>query len=50
MVQMKFQKHLSVYQAMRHLDYWVKRFDQFEVKHTGIQEQFGKKVLIICRF
>ncbi|HEX5554480.1 MAG TPA: ring-cleaving dioxygenase [Chitinophagaceae bacterium] len=27
------------------LDYWVKRFDRLEVKHTGINEQFGKKTL-----
>ncbi|MCT2536285.1 ring-cleaving dioxygenase [Aquibacillus koreensis] len=27
------------------LDYWVKRFDRLEVKHTGIKEQFGKNTL-----
>lgn len=27
------------------LDYWVKRFDRLEVKHNGINEQFGKKTL-----
>ncbi len=32
------------------LEYWVKRFDKFDVKHTGIQEQFGKKVLSFVDF
>ncbi|MNI21210.1 putative ring-cleaving dioxygenase MhqA [compost metagenome] len=32
------------------LDYWVKRFDRFEVKHTGIKEQFGKKTLSFVDF
>src|SRR5690606_10474086 len=32
------------------LDYWVKRFDKFDVKHKGIQEQFGKKVLPFVDF
>ena len=27
------------------LDYWVKRFDRLEVKHEGIAEQFGKKII-----
>lgn len=27
------------------LDYYLKRFDEFGVKHDGIQELFGKKVL-----
>ena len=27
------------------LDYWVKRFDRLDVKHTEIKEQFGKKIL-----
>ncbi|QDP38980.1 ring-cleaving dioxygenase [Radiobacillus deserti] len=27
------------------LEYWVKRFDRLEVKHSGIKEQFGKKSL-----
>lgn len=27
------------------LDYWVKRFDHYQVKHQGIIEQFGRKVL-----
>ncbi|GLB60062.1 ring-cleaving dioxygenase [Cytobacillus sp. NCCP-133] len=32
------------------LDYWVKRFDRLEVKHTGIKEQFGKKTLSFADF
>ena len=32
------------------LDYWVKRFDRLDVKHTGIQEQFGTKVLSFVDF
>jgi len=32
------------------LEYWVKRFDRFEVSHTGIQEQFGKKTLSFVDF
>lgn len=27
------------------LEYWVKRFDKYEVKHQGISELFGKKVI-----
>lgn len=27
------------------LDYWVKRFDRLDVKHQGVQEQFGNKIL-----
>ncbi|WP_186577234.1 ring-cleaving dioxygenase [Aquibacillus kalidii] len=27
------------------LEYWEKRFDRLEIKHTGIKEQFGKKTL-----
>lgn len=27
------------------LDYYLKRFEEFDVKHDGIQEVFGKKVL-----
>lgn len=27
------------------LDYWIKRFDRINVKHRGIKEMFGKKVL-----
>ncbi|WP_106495825.1 ring-cleaving dioxygenase [Lentibacillus sp. Marseille-P4043] len=34
----------------RALDYWVKRFDRLEVKHTGIKEQFGKKTLSFVDF
>lgn len=32
------------------LEYWVKRFDRLEVKHTGIKEQFGKKTLFFVDF
>src|SRR5690606_21109672 len=32
------------------LEYWVKRFDRLEVKHTGITEQFGKKTLSFVDF
>ncbi|MFG6120154.1 ring-cleaving dioxygenase [Thalassobacillus sp. B23F22_16] len=32
------------------LDYWVKRFDRLEVKHEGVKEQFGKKVLPFVDF
>ena len=32
------------------LEYWVKRFDRLEVKHTGIKEQFGKKALSFVDF
>ncbi|SEQ71416.1 glyoxalase family protein [Virgibacillus subterraneus] len=32
------------------LDYWVKRFDRLEVKHSGIKEQFGKKILPFVDF
>jgi len=32
------------------LDYWVKRFERLEVKHHGIKEQFGKKVLPFVDF
>ncbi|WP_226034774.1 ring-cleaving dioxygenase [Aquibacillus saliphilus] len=32
------------------LDYWLKRFDRLEVKHTGIKEQFGKKTLSFVDF
>jgi glyoxalase family protein len=32
------------------IDYWVKRFDRLEVKHTGIKEQFGKKTLSFIDF
>ena len=32
------------------LDYWVKRFDRLEVKHQGIEEQFGVKVLSFVDF
>ncbi|QBP42538.1 ring-cleaving dioxygenase [Paenisporosarcina antarctica] len=32
------------------LAYWVKRFDRLEVKHNGIEEQFGKKTLSFVDF
>lgn len=32
------------------LDYWLKRFDRLDVKHTGIEEQFGKKSLSFVDF
>jgi glyoxalase family protein len=32
------------------IDYWVKRFDRLEVKHSGIKEQFGKKTLSFVDF
>lgn len=32
------------------LEYWVKRFDRLEVKNTGIQEQFGKKIISFVDF
>ncbi|WP_203249264.1 ring-cleaving dioxygenase [Sporosarcina beigongshangi] len=32
------------------LDYWVKRFDRLDVKHAGIEEQFGVKVLSFVDF
>ncbi|MBY0222580.1 ring-cleaving dioxygenase [Sporosarcina aquimarina] len=32
------------------LDYWVKHFERLEVNHTGIKEQFGKKILSFVDF
>jgi glyoxalase family protein len=32
------------------LEYWVQRFDRLEVKHTGIEEHFGKKTLSFVDF
>lgn len=32
------------------LDYWVKRFERLEVKHTGIKETFGVKTLSFVDF
>lgn len=32
------------------LDYWIKRFDKYEVKHAGIQELFGKKSISFVDF
>lgn len=27
------------------LEYWLKRFDKYDVKHSGIHEEFGRKVI-----
>ncbi|EGA90774.1 glyoxalase/bleomycin resistance protein/dioxygenase [Planococcus donghaensis MPA1U2] len=32
------------------LDYWIKRFDQYDVAHKGIQEVFGKKTISFVDF
>ncbi|BAQ08769.1 glyoxylase [Bacillus sp. OxB-1] len=32
------------------LEYWVKRFEKYGVKHIGIQEQFGEKILPFTDF
>lgn len=32
------------------LEYWVKRFDKYEVKHNGIKELFGKKSISFVDF
>lgn len=32
------------------IDYWLKRFDRLEVKHTGIKQLFGKKTLSFVDF
>ncbi|MGP7819607.1 ring-cleaving dioxygenase [Niallia sp. 01092] len=32
------------------IDYWVKRFDRLEIKHSGIKERFGKKTLSFVDF
>jgi glyoxalase family protein len=32
------------------IDYWEKRFDRLNVKHTGIKTQFGKKTLSFVDF
>ncbi|MFE4814039.1 ring-cleaving dioxygenase [Peribacillus simplex] len=32
------------------LEYWVKRFDRLEVRNTGIQAQFGKKIISFTDF
>lgn len=29
------------------LNYWAKRFNRLQVKHTGIKEQFGKKYYLL---
>jgi glyoxalase family protein len=32
------------------IDYWVKRFDHYQIRHQGIQSLFGKKVLFFEDF
>jgi glyoxalase family protein len=32
------------------LEYWLKRFDRFNVAHTGVEEQFGKKIISFTDF
>lgn len=32
------------------LEYWVKRFDKYDVKHSGIQDLFGKKTISFADF
>ncbi|WP_174732794.1 ring-cleaving dioxygenase [Mesobacillus harenae] len=32
------------------IEYWVKRFDRLEVKHSGIKQQFGKQTLSFVDF
>jgi glyoxalase family protein len=32
------------------LEYWLKRFDRYEVSHSGIEELFGKKTLSFTDF
>lgn len=32
------------------MEYWVKRFDKYDVAHTGIKELFGKKTLSFADF
>src|SRR5688572_12396474 len=32
------------------LNYWINRFDDLQVKHTSIQEQFGKSTLSFSDF
>ncbi|MGV2620795.1 UNVERIFIED_CONTAM: ring-cleaving dioxygenase [Halobacillus marinus] len=32
------------------LEYWVKRFDRLDVKHSGIKERFGRRVLPFVDF
>ncbi|OKL35401.1 ring-cleaving dioxygenase [Domibacillus mangrovi] len=32
------------------IEYWLKRFERLNVKHTGIKEQFGKKTLSFVDF
>ena len=39
-----------MFQLTQQLDYWEKRFDRLNVKHSGIKEQFGKKTLSFVDF
>ncbi len=32
------------------LEYWIKRFERLKVEHTGIEEQFGKKIIAFNDF
>jgi glyoxalase family protein len=32
------------------IDYWVKRFDRLDIKHSGVKVQFGKKTLSFVDF
>lgn len=32
------------------LDYWIKRFDKYEVKHTGMRTVFGRKAIYFYDF
>lgn len=32
------------------LEYWIKRFNRLNVKHTGVKEQFGKKTISFTDF
>lgn len=32
------------------IEYWVKRFDRLEVKHSGVKQQFGKQTLSFVDF
>ncbi|WP_440896920.1 ring-cleaving dioxygenase [Amphibacillus sp. Q70] len=32
------------------VDYWAQRFDRLDVKHAGVEEQFGKKVINFIDF
>ncbi len=32
------------------LEYWVRRFERINIKHSGIKERFGKKTLSFSDF